>query len=92
VLLARALGATQGAPWSALAARAVRWAAGPPRPPVPGVALARELELRPGPELGRLLRALAVANDAGAVAGPEDAFRLARALRAAEPEPGARGG
>jgi hypothetical protein len=92
VLLARALGAAQGAPWSALAARAVRWAAGPPRPPVTGDALARELELRPGPELGRLLRALAVAHDAGAVAGPEDAFRLARALRAAEPEPGARGG
>jgi tRNA nucleotidyltransferase/poly(A) polymerase len=92
VLLARALGGGDGPPWSAVAARAVRWAAGPPRPPVTGDALARELGMRPGPELGRLLRALAVAHDAGAVAGPEDAFRLARALRAAAPEPGPRGG
>jgi hypothetical protein len=92
VLLARVLGGEDGPPWSALAARAVRWAAGPPRAPVTGDALARELGLRPGPELGRLLRTLAVAHDAGTVAGPEDAFRMARALRAAEPEPGPRGG
>ncbi|WP_022927684.1 CCA tRNA nucleotidyltransferase [Patulibacter americanus] len=92
VLLARALAAGTGPPWAALAARAVRWAGGPPRPPVTGDALARELGLRPGPELGRLLRALAVAHDAGAVTGPDDAVRLARALRASEAEPAPPGG
>jgi hypothetical protein len=92
VLLARALATGAGPPWAALAARAVRWAAGPPRPPVSGDVLARELGLRPGPELGRLLRALAVAHDAGAVGGPEDAVRLARALRASGAEPAPPGG
>jgi hypothetical protein len=92
VLLARALEVGADPPWAALAARAVRWAGGPPRPPITGDALARELGLRPGPELGRLLRALAVAHDAGAVAGPEDAVRLARALVASEAGPAPSGG
>ena len=48
-------------------ARELLWAAlewraeGPPKPPLKGNRLARELDIAPGPELGELMRALAEA-------------------------------
>jgi poly(A) polymerase len=54
---------------------------GPPRVPVRGDELARELGIDPGPELGRLLAELEEAAYAGEVSGREDAIELARRLR-----------
>ncbi len=66
---------------------ALDWrAAGPPRAPVRGDELARELGIEPGPELGHLLAQLAEARFAGEVQTPEQAFALARRLRE-EPRP-----
>jgi tRNA nucleotidyltransferase/poly(A) polymerase len=53
---------------------------GPPRPPIRGDDLAAELELQPGPELGRLLSEIQAAVFAGEVATREDAIALARTL------------
>jgi poly(A) polymerase len=54
---------------------------GAPQPPLRGLELARELELEPGPELGRLLAALTEAAYAGEVESREQALAFARTLR-----------
>ena len=54
---------------------------GPPRVPVRGDELARELGIEPGPELGRLLRELEQAAYVGEASTPEQALALARRLR-----------
>jgi poly(A) polymerase len=54
---------------------------GPPRLPLRGDELARELGIEPGPELGRLLAELEEAAYAGEVTGREDAVEHARRLR-----------
>jgi poly(A) polymerase len=53
---------------------------GPPRLPVRGDALAAELGIAPGPELGRLISALEEAVYAGGVRTRTDAIELARDL------------
>jgi tRNA nucleotidyltransferase/poly(A) polymerase len=59
---------------------ALQWrAAPPPEPLIRGDALADELDLRPGPELGRLLEEIAEARFAGEVATREEAIAFARA-------------
>jgi poly(A) polymerase len=55
---------------------------GPPRVPVRGDELAEELGIEPGPELGRLLRALEEAAYVGDAGTREQALALARRLRA----------
>ena len=66
-----------------LMAEALAWRAhgGAPRPPVRGDELAAELGLAPGPELGRLLGALAEARFAGEAHDRGQAIALARRLR-----------
>jgi poly(A) polymerase len=54
---------------------------GPPRPPVGGRELARELSLEPGPEVGRLLAQLTEAGYAGEVRNRDEALAYARTLR-----------
>ena len=51
---------------------------GPPAPLIRGDELARELDLRPGPQLGELLGVLAEAQYAGEIATREEALSLAR--------------
>jgi len=53
-------------------------AEGPPRSPIRGDDLARELALEPGPEIGRLLAELAEARFAGEIETREEAVALAR--------------
>jgi poly(A) polymerase len=53
---------------------------GPPRLPLRGDELARELGIEPGPELGRLLAELQEAAYAGEIAGREEAVELGRRL------------
>jgi hypothetical protein len=60
----------------------------PATAPVAGDVLARELGIRPGPELGALLRELAIAHDAGRLAGADEAVAMARRLAAATGRPG----
>ena len=55
---------------------------GPPRVPVRGDELARELGIEPGPELGRLLAELEQAAYAGEADTREQAIALARRLTA----------
>jgi hypothetical protein len=59
-------------------------AQGPPPPLLRGDALARDLGLASGPEIGRLLDELAEAQFAGEIDTPEQALALARTLTAAE--------
>jgi poly(A) polymerase len=60
---------------------ALEWrAGGRPAPLVRGDALADALGLVPGPELGRLLEAIAEARYAGEIASVEEAVALARSL------------
>jgi poly(A) polymerase len=59
---------------------------GPPRPPLRGDELARELGIAPGPELGRLLAQLQEAAYAGEATDREQALQVARRLRD-NPEP-----
>jgi poly(A) polymerase len=54
---------------------------GPPRPPLSGDELARELGLEPGPELGRLLEELRAEAFTGEIRGRDEAFERARQLR-----------
>jgi len=54
---------------------------GPPRLPLRGDELARELGIEPGPALGRILAELEEAAYAGEIAGRDDAVELARRLR-----------
>jgi poly(A) polymerase len=64
-----------------LLGEALRWrAGGPPRPLVRGDQLTAELGLRPGPQIGRLLRELEAAQFAGEIASSQDAVALARRL------------
>jgi hypothetical protein len=63
-----------------LAAAFAEREAGPPAALVRGDELVRELGIRPGPELGRLLARLAEDRYAGAIATREDALRRAREL------------
>jgi poly(A) polymerase len=51
---------------------------GPPRSPVRGDDLARELGIEPGPELGRMLGEIEAATYAGEVSSREEAIALAR--------------
>jgi tRNA nucleotidyltransferase/poly(A) polymerase len=61
---------------------ALEWrATGPPRPPLRGNQLAKELGMEPGPELGALLAELAEARYTGAATTREEAVALARRLR-----------
>jgi hypothetical protein len=54
-----------------------------PRPPlVPGDELAAELGIRPGPELGELLRALEEDRYAGEISTRDEAVARARELHA----------
>jgi len=54
---------------------------GPPRPPLTGDELARELGLEPGPELGRLLEELRAETFTGEVVNRDEALERARQLR-----------
>jgi poly(A) polymerase len=61
---------------------ALEWrASGPPKPAVKGNQLAKELGIRPGPELGALLQELAEARYTGEATTPDEAVALARRLR-----------
>lgn len=63
-------------------APALRWRAeGPPRVPVAGDELARELGMEPGPELGALLARLELAVYVGEVSGRAEAVGFARRVR-----------
>ena len=65
-----------------LMAAALEWrASGPPKPPLRGNELARELGIAPGPELGEIMSALAEARYTGAAATREEAIEFARRLR-----------
>jgi len=60
---------------------ALEWRrSGPPRLPLRGDELARELGIEPGPELGRLLAELEEAAYAGEIADREEAVELGRRL------------
>ncbi len=62
-------------------AAALAWrAAGPPAMPIRGDELARELDIPPGPELGRLLAELEAAVYAGEVDGRDQAVDYARRI------------
>ncbi len=65
-----------------LMAEALAWrAAGPPRPPLRGDELAGELDIEPGPELGRLLAELEEAAFTGEAVTRDQALEVARRLR-----------
>jgi hypothetical protein len=65
---------------------ALRWRAqGPPAALLRGDELARELELAPGPAVGRLLEQLSEARFAGEIQTPAQALALARRLQAERP-------
>jgi len=65
-----------------LLGEALRWRGegGPPAPLLRGDELARELGIRPGPELGRLLAELSEAQFAGDVRDRQEAIAAARSL------------
>jgi tRNA nucleotidyltransferase/poly(A) polymerase len=69
-----------------LAAEALAWRERPPRAPVRGDELARELDIPPGPEVGALLARLEEAAFAGEAPTREEAIALARRFRE-NPEP-----
>jgi poly(A) polymerase len=56
------------------------WVADPPRPPLRGDELARELGIKPGPVVGSLLAELEAASFSGEVATREEAIARARRL------------
>ena len=65
-----------------LMAAALDWrASGPPKAPIKGNQLARELGIEPGPELGVLLAELAEARYTGEATTPDEAVALAKRLR-----------
>jgi poly(A) polymerase len=53
---------------------------GPPRPPLSGAELARELGLEPGPEIGRVLEELRAEAFTGEISGRDEALARARQL------------
>jgi putative nucleotidyltransferase with HDIG domain len=61
-----------------LLGEAMAWRVAPPRPPLRGDELARALGLRPGPEIGQLLRELEEASFAGEIATRGEAIERAR--------------
>jgi poly(A) polymerase len=63
-----------------LLGEALAWRTGPPRPPLRGDELAREVGLRPGRELGRILAELEEAAFAGEITSREQAIERAREL------------
>jgi poly(A) polymerase len=63
-----------------LLGEALAWRSGPPRPPLRGDELAREVGLRPGRELGRILAELEEASFAGEITSREQAIAVARSL------------
>jgi putative nucleotidyltransferase with HDIG domain len=63
-----------------LLGEALAWSAQPPRPPIRGDELTRELGGIRGPEIGRILEQLQEASFAGEIRGREDALALAREL------------
>jgi len=63
-----------------LLGEALHWRREPPRPPVDGRALSRELGLLPGPEVGRLLAELEEASFAGEIKSSEEALARAREM------------
>jgi tRNA nucleotidyltransferase/poly(A) polymerase len=63
-----------------LLAEALRWRAQRPQPPLRGDRLAREVGIRPGPELGRVLAELEEAAYAGELQTEEQALARAREL------------
>jgi putative nucleotidyltransferase with HDIG domain len=63
-----------------LLGEALAWRSAPPTPPLRGDEIARELGLRPGPQIGRVLSELEEAAFAGEIATREDAIERARAL------------
>jgi poly(A) polymerase len=65
-----------------LLGEALAWSASPPAPPVRGDELAKELGIRQGPQLGRLLSELEEASFAGEVSTRDEAVALARELLA----------
>jgi poly(A) polymerase len=60
---------------------ALAWHQDPPRPPLSGDDLARELGLEPGPEMGRLLEELRAEAFSGEIGDRAEALERARALR-----------
>ncbi len=62
------------------------WRTNPPRPPLRGDELARELGIEPGPEIGRLLAELQEARFAGEVETRVEAIEHARRAHAARSE------
>ncbi len=65
-----------------LVGEALAWRVGPPQPPVRGDQLARAIGLRPGPEIGQILRELEEASFAGEIASTDEAIERARELLA----------
>jgi putative nucleotidyltransferase with HDIG domain len=63
-----------------LLGEAFAWQASPPRPPIRGDELVRELGVRPGPELGRVLEELEEASFTGEIRGREEAIERAAEL------------
>jgi poly(A) polymerase/tRNA nucleotidyltransferase (CCA-adding enzyme) len=72
-----------------LAAEAFAWRDHPPSPPVRGDVLIAELELEPGPEVGRLLEIVEEAAFAGEARTPEEALDVAREASRASARRGA---
>ncbi len=64
-----------------LMAEALAWRSAPPEPAVRGGELAKELGIKPGPELGELLERLRLARFTGEAETREEAVDLARRLR-----------
>jgi tRNA nucleotidyltransferase/poly(A) polymerase len=65
-----------------LMAAALEWrSSGPPKAPIKGNRLAKELGMEPGPELGALLAELAEARYTGEATTADEAVALARRLR-----------
>jgi poly(A) polymerase len=67
-----------------LLGEALVWLERPPRPPLRGDQLARELRVAPGPELGRILAELEEASFAGEIDTREEAIERARELLRAD--------
>jgi putative nucleotidyltransferase with HDIG domain len=63
-----------------LLGEALQWLVDPPRPPLRGDELSRELKLPPGPELGRILQQLEEASFSGEIATRDEALEKAREL------------
>jgi putative nucleotidyltransferase with HDIG domain len=59
---------------------ALDWEAHPPTPPLRGDELAREIGVKPGPAIGRVLAELEEASFAGEISGREEALRRGREL------------